>query len=163
MELFVILICTLYIWMVICLRKIFIKAWEKWWKSLIPLLNGYIFCKIINKRHWFWFILLWFIIIFLTRFLLSIYNWFVYNGYIDLSTFELQTMSDFKIFHSWMNRGLWNVLSLFIFVTLILLIIMQILLWKAFRKSGRFCLWLVLINLLFIGILAFEKENHYLK
>lgn len=41
-----------YILMVIAWWKIFTKAGEAGWKSLIPLYNVYVFCKIIRVNFW---------------------------------------------------------------------------------------------------------------
>jgi len=162
MRLIEILIIALFIWIIVCLRIIFEKAWEKWWESLIPFLNAYIFCKIINKCHWFRFLWLWFLIIMLSWFLVSLYSWFILNGFIDLSTFELQSIPDFELFRAWANRGLWTLLFSYSIVSLIFVIIMRIRLWKVFWKSARFCLWLLFINPIFIWILAFDKKTAYL-
>lgn len=39
---------------IIALWKIFTKAGEKGWKSLIPIYNLYIFFKIVGMKGWFW-------------------------------------------------------------------------------------------------------------
>jgi hypothetical protein len=44
----------LYIIYVIAYWKIFNKAWEKWWKSLIPIYNKYIAFKIVWMKCSFW-------------------------------------------------------------------------------------------------------------
>ena len=36
---------------------IFKKAWEKWWKAIIPIYNDYILFKIAWHQRWFWWIL----------------------------------------------------------------------------------------------------------
>lgn len=43
-----------YLLLVIAGWKIFEKAGEKGWKSLIPLYNTYIFYKIVGMKKWFW-------------------------------------------------------------------------------------------------------------
>ena len=46
-----------YVLMVIASWKIFEKAGEKPWKSLIPVYNVYILYKIVGMKNWFWYIL----------------------------------------------------------------------------------------------------------
>lgn len=57
------LICALvfYVLTVIATWKIFKKAGEPGWKSLIPIYNIYIMFKIVNMKSWFW----WMIIIYI--------------------------------------------------------------------------------------------------
>lgn len=51
--LFAVLI-AFYIFMIIAGWKIFTKAGEKGWKSLIPIYNVYIMLKISGMKNWFW-------------------------------------------------------------------------------------------------------------
>lgn len=37
---------------------VFKKAWEKWWKAIIPLYNDYVLFKIAWRKKWFWWILI---------------------------------------------------------------------------------------------------------
>lgn len=46
-----------YILMVIADWKIFVKAGEKGWKSLIPIYNIYIMFKIVKMKTWFWYLI----------------------------------------------------------------------------------------------------------
>ena len=48
------LLCVLYILLVIAQWKIFEKAGEAGWKSLIPIYNIYILYKISGIKNWFW-------------------------------------------------------------------------------------------------------------
>lgn len=43
---------------IIAMWKIFEKAWEAWWKALIPIYNVYILYKIVWMKNWFWWALL---------------------------------------------------------------------------------------------------------
>ena len=43
-----------YILLVIALWKIFTKAGEAGWKSLIPIYNAYVLCKILGVSFWVW-------------------------------------------------------------------------------------------------------------
>lgn len=47
-----------YILTVIAGWKIFAKAGEKGWKSLIPIYNIYILYKIVGLKNWFWYMLI---------------------------------------------------------------------------------------------------------
>ena len=49
------------VWLILChiaLWRIFWRAWEWRWKSLIPIYNLYIVFKISGIKNWFWYILL---------------------------------------------------------------------------------------------------------
>ena len=48
---FALIYCTL---MIVAEWKIFEKAGEKGWKSLIPIYNQYIMFKIVGMKNWFW-------------------------------------------------------------------------------------------------------------
>ena len=44
----------IYIIFIIAMWKIFTKAGEAGWKSLIPIYNVYVYCKIIGVNFWIW-------------------------------------------------------------------------------------------------------------
>ncbi len=50
-------ILVFYIIFIIAFWKIFTKAGEKGWKSLIPIYNTYIMFKIVNMKSWFWYLI----------------------------------------------------------------------------------------------------------
>lgn len=50
-------ILIFYIIFIIAFWKIFTKAGEKGWKSLIPIYNTYIMYKIVNMKSWFWYLI----------------------------------------------------------------------------------------------------------
>ena len=52
----VVAIVGLIVWvlLIIALWKIFTKAGEQGWKSLIPIYNVYVYCKILGIVKWFW-------------------------------------------------------------------------------------------------------------
>ncbi len=54
----VIIALAYYVLLVIAGWKVFEKAGEKGWKSLIPIYNTYIFYKIVGMKKWFWAILI---------------------------------------------------------------------------------------------------------
>lgn len=47
-----------YILMIVAMWKIFAKAGEAGWKSLIPIYNVYIYFKIAGMKAWFWWVLI---------------------------------------------------------------------------------------------------------
>lgn len=49
--------CIFYIIYIIANWKIFKKAGEPGWKSIIPIYNVYIMFKIVNMKSWFWYLL----------------------------------------------------------------------------------------------------------
>ena len=49
---------VVYVLLIIAMWKIFEKAGEKGWKSLIPIYNAYIYCKICGINFWIWVILI---------------------------------------------------------------------------------------------------------
>lgn len=54
---FLLAIFIFYILIVIANWKIFEKAGEAGWKSIIPIYNIYIMFKIVNMKNWFWWVL----------------------------------------------------------------------------------------------------------
>lgn len=55
------ILVSLIVWLILChisLWRIFGRAWEWKWKSLIPLYNLYIVFKISDIKNWFWYIIL---------------------------------------------------------------------------------------------------------
>ena len=52
-----IVLLVFYILMIIANWKIFEKAGEKGWKSLIPIYNIYIMFKIVKMKTWFWYLI----------------------------------------------------------------------------------------------------------
>ncbi len=53
-----ILALVLWILAIIAMWKIFTKAWEAGWKSIIPFYNTYILYKIAGMKSWFWYTLI---------------------------------------------------------------------------------------------------------
>lgn len=53
---------VIYVLMVIAWWKIFIKAGEAGWKSLIPIYNVYIYCKIVKVNFWIYCLLVPFVV-----------------------------------------------------------------------------------------------------
>ncbi len=57
-----IIVLIVYILEVIAMWKIFAKAGEAGWKSLIPIYNAYIFCKIVKVNFWIYCLLVPFVV-----------------------------------------------------------------------------------------------------
>ena len=53
----VIISLTVYVLLIIAMWKIFTKAGEKGWKSLIPFYNAYIYYKIAGMKNYFWIVI----------------------------------------------------------------------------------------------------------
>jgi len=139
------------IWAIICLWRIFVKAWEKWWKSLIPFYNVYIQCKIVGKPKWFWWLML-LPIIGIIRTIVSIVFWI-------LNVNNVNFMPELKAGINWV---LWFSSVIAIIITIVFAILTQIRLWKAFWKSAWFCVWLVFLNFIFAGVIAFDDSKYSL-
>ena len=52
---------AVYVLMIIAWWKIFVKAGEKGWKSLIPIYNVYVLCRIIGLNFWIYILLVPFV------------------------------------------------------------------------------------------------------
>jgi hypothetical protein len=52
------LVVVILIVSIIAMWKIFEKAGEAGWKSIIPIYNVYIMYKIVGMKNWFWYILI---------------------------------------------------------------------------------------------------------
>ena len=139
------------VWAIICLWKIFAKAWESWWKSLIPFYNIYIQCKIVGKPKWFrWLVVL--PIIGIIRLIVSI----VFR---ILSVNNVSFMYELKM---GINRVLWFSSVIATIITIVFAILTQVRLWKVFWKSVWFCVWLVFLNFIFVGVIAFDNSKYNL-
>lgn len=53
---FMVIALIIAVLLIIAWWKIFTKAGEKGWKSIIPIYNVYIYCKIIGISFWKWFV-----------------------------------------------------------------------------------------------------------
>ena len=136
-----------HIFLVICLRKIFKKAWRKWWQSLIPIRNIFVLFKIIGKRFWFLFIILPAILIIL----LMIFR---------LLMFFDMANSSVTIFNSIWSSIITLIYPITIILSLILIILSCFRLAKKFWKSGWFWVWILFLTPIFLWILAFGKAEY---
>ena len=128
------------IWAIICLWKIFVKAWRKWWEALIPIWHIYVLFKISKRVNpWFWILLPLPIIIYFL------------SGLVMLSLFTL-------------NIDIYNRMLLiyycFWFIAFAIYIIMIYWLTLVFWKSRWFFIWLFFFWPIFFWILAFDKSKY---
>ena len=144
-----ILSLALSVWMLVCFAKIFMKAGEWWWKAIIPIYNLYIFCKIVRKK-WFIWILMSLPIISILWLLISLFFWFA----------NLPDGSSGSYTLSIFNYLLWFAALLAVIATLVVWIIIQVRLCKAFWKSGWFSVWMIFLGFIFAWIIAFDKSEY---
>ena len=135
-----------YILMVIAGWKIFAKAGEKGWKSLIPLYNTYIFYKIVGMKKWFWAILI-------SSFAISFLTSLMGQGT------QLQTM-DFST-----GAGAFaGILTIaFAIFALVVSIIYAMRTSKAFGHGNWFAAGLFFLPGIFLLILGFGKSKYHKK
>ena len=135
-------IIIIYIWIIICLWQIFLKAWRKWWESLIPIRHIYVLFKISHRVNpWFWILLI-----------LPIIWW-------CLCAMLFASMITFnKEYNDIIMLGL-NAVS---FTATAIYAILLYWLTKVFWKSKRFFFWLFFLWPIFFWILAFDRSK-YLK
>jgi len=138
-----------YILTVIAGWKIFEKAGEKGWKSLIPIYNNYLLYKIVGMQNWFW----WMIIAYFAANLV-----FSLNGFNTNMTAEEVQAYDFGA-HIWVIIAMLAV-SLF---ALVADIKHSIALGKAFGKGTGFIVAMILFPnicwlILGLGKAKFNKK-----
>ena len=116
--------------------KIFEKAGEKGWKALIPGYNIYIFFKLVWNKNMFWLFIIPFVILIGLSYLVPVN--------------PSQTV------------GFVGTLAVIGCIVWIFIIYINLLskLCRAFGKGGLFLLGLLFIDLVFLGILAFDKSKY---
>ena len=130
----------LWVRTIICLWMIFSKAWRHCWEALIPIWNVYVYFNIAGRKNWFW-------VFFIMPILLII-------------SLVLQSPWD-----SWDNKvlievALWFIGILMYIIPLVTSILVQFWLAKKFGKWVGFWFWLLFLNPIFIGILAFDDSTY---
>lgn len=138
----IITILILYIFYIICLWKIFEKAGEKGWKSLVPFYNSYIFMKTCWVGEYYVFSFLICAFLFIINCLKSSAN--------DINGFLIGLLG---IVFIWLE-------IFFPFFTVILMIIAMSKLAKRFGKSAGFTVGLILLYPVFLAILAFDGSDY---
>ena len=164
---------------------IFSKAWRHWWEALIPIWNIYVYFKIAGRKNWFWVLfitpILWFIA--------SLIFWLIGNGTIysvfaDSWNLELQGWQavwidsigarEVSLTNCWdlydkceydplrtIRNAVNRILGLLLLILpLVANILVQFWLAKKFGKWVGFWFWLLLLNPIFIGILAFDDSTY---
>ena len=168
---------------------IFSKAWRHWWEALIPIWNIYVYFKIAGRKNWFWALfivpILWFITSLIFWF---IGNGAIYPAYAD--SLELDSVEQSQKVYSWedpwMADNCWsldncaheyippklnkfqvikNIINrilglLALILPLVASILAQFWLAKKFGKWVGFWFWLLFLNPIFIGILAFDDSTY---
>lgn len=146
---------AIWIAMVVAVWKIFEKAGEEGWKSLIPIYNNYILCKIAKCKKLFFVDLAMDIVIIATLIPMFI------TGFLalalvgsDASAFNMDTL------------GIGFVVALIIFsiaalVECVVSILIHINLAKVFGKGGAFAVGLILLPIVFYLILGFSNKITY--
>ena len=210
----------LLIWMIICFRRIFNKAWRHWWEAIIPIWNVYVYFKIAGRKNWFWALfitpILWFAVSIMFWLIPTIHfasansEWFETTEETDYNQewFWLSAWNTNWIWLGWANtnqdwfwlsawntdwiwlgwawneewgkglRGAWSYNSqhnsiyvlksilnwilwlLALILPLIANILVSFWLAKKFGKWVWFGFWLLLLNPIFIWILAFDGSTY---
>lgn len=138
------LVCGIAFWilMVVAMWKIFSKAGEAGWKSLIPIYNVYIYFKIAGMKNWFWYNIL---VAFIGSFVAGLV------GY--------KTTSDGAIADD--SSVIGNLIMLAVYIFAIVVAIMQCAkLSKAFGRGIGTTLGLIFLPNIFQLILAFGSAKY---
>lgn len=135
-----------YILLVIAGWKIFVKAGEKGWKSLIPIYNTYIFYKIVAMEKWFWALLIG---SFAISFVTSLMGQGTTVNTIDTSN----------------GAGVFAAILTFCFsiFAIVVSVYYAIRTSKAFGHGAGFAVGLFLLQGLFLLILGFDKSKYNAK
>ena len=132
-----------YILLVIAGWKIFEKAGEKGWKSLIPIYNAYIFYKIVGMKNYFWAMLI-------ISFVISLITTALGQG-TQMQSMNLAT-----------GAGVFSfILSLaFCIFAFVVSVMYAIRTSKAFGHGGLFAAGLFFLSGIFLLILGFGKSKY---
>ena len=127
---------ALAVFSIVCMWKVFEKAGEPGWKSLIPIYNIYIFYKIAWEAKYFLYLFLGIVVCY---FLIII----GLGG------------------NSGAASGIGGFLMVVLWTAVIVMsIIAMVKLSKRFGKSGAFAIGLILLNTIFMAILAFDSSTY---
>ena len=130
-DIVVLVLAIVFLW------KIFEKAGEKGWEALIPVYNTYILFKIAWKEKYFWILCLFVFTMFFGALLMGI----------NPSNLVLGGFGDIIIIGSCVGM-------LVIYFSLLSKIC------NSFNKGGLFMVGLIFLNIIFLGILAFDKSKY---
>ena len=131
-----VLLLAIAVFSIVCMWRVFVKAGEPGWKCLIPIYNIYVFYKIAWEAKYFLYVILGIVL----AYVLMI---------IGLGS----------------NSGAMSGIGAFVMVILygaifVLSIIAMVKLAKRFGKSGGFAVGLILLNTIFLAILAFDSSTY---
>lgn len=133
---YVVVLLALMVFAIVCLWKIFVKAGEAGWKSLIPIYNVYVYYKVAWEGKYFLYLLLGGILV------------GVLTG-IGLSG------------NSGAVAGIGSFLTVLLYAaTTVVSIIASVKLAKRFGKSSGFAVGLILLSIIFQAILAFDSSDY---
>lgn len=130
-----VLAAIFYILTIVARWKIFTKAGEKGWKSIIPIYNDYVTIKLCWKPLFFWVTLV-----------LAILVGICQNAGTYISGPIVSALGVFGL--------------IFIIASCVFFVIGQYRLAKSFGKGGAFTVGLVFFNFIFLMILAFGKAEY---
>ena len=133
-----IFILALYILLIIAWWKIFVKAGEAGWKSIIPIYNIYIFCRIIGINFW--------IYAFAIPIVLSVLFTIATGNSADASS-----LTTFGVIMTVIYVAYYVFLDIYTAIKL----------GDAFKKGAGFKVGLVLLPNLFLLILAFGASKYH--
>ena len=131
--LYILIAVALAVLMIIAYWKIFTKAGEKGWKSIILFYNGHVMYKITWKPLWFWLLL---------------------AAAVVCSAFESKYSADQSVMA-------YGIIAIVAGIFEVVIIIKQLVyLSKSFGKSGGFAVGLLLLPVIFYPILAFGSAKY---
>ena len=133
-----IFILALYVLLIVAWWKLFVKAGEAGWKSIIPIYNIYIYCRIIGINFW--------IYAFAIPIVLSVLFTIATGSSTDASS-----LTTFGVIMTVLYVAYYIFLDIYIAIKL----------GSAFKKSTGFKVGLVLLPNLFLLILAFGASKYH--
>lgn len=136
-----------YVLFIISSWKIFTKAGEKGWKSLIPFYNMYILFKIVNMKGWFWFMIGLSIVVSLITSINGLVGYTISD--FDFNNFDFQT-----------HLPTFITLVVFFFINLYVLGVYCWRTSKVFGHGKGWAIGLFLIPNLFWLMLGFGKSTY---
>ena len=149
------------IFKIVCYFNIFNKCGDRGWKAIIPLLDIWTRFKLFYKKKLFIIYLVVFLALVASLFMFAVCSVELLNYY-DGDPYSVAWMSNIP-------EQLMNSTTIFFFMLMIcslILFIFETLLnyhmAKSFNKGMGFFIGLILLNIVFVAILAFFNENQYI-
>lgn len=160
-----ILSCLVIVWVlgVIAKWRIFKKAGESAWKSIIPIYSDYIFYKIVWKPSMFWVTLVLTVIIEILSLITSV-GAYLYLGSMGIPYGYNMETSALVSMGTAIDYGVLLALSLIQMIFSVVLIIISVKLCiktaHSFGKGGGFAVGLFFLNFIFLLILGFGNAQY---